>query len=104
MAGADEAEKPASGEWGTFTLKEVVPVVSILATLLIVLMSFNPFELRGSTKLTSTLPLTGAPPSVRKSIEHVLPNVANRERESQQTLVLSAALVVPLLVSSLIST
>merc|ERR1712232_1027608 len=90
--------------WGTFTPKEVVPPLAILVTIILAVTSGgDATETARAARIVHSLPFTGTVASVRKSIEFVMPNQAQRYREGQQALITSAGLVTPVAVASLTS-
>lgn len=98
-------ESPDSVYWGKFGMREVVPSIAILVTLVLFATTFDLTQTDAKTsRVMHSIPLTGATEGVRKAIDSITPVHAQRVREQQQALVTGTALTVPFAVASLTST
>lgn len=99
--GAGGSAKGPEGLWGTYTLRQVVPTVAIVVTLALAFCSFSPVESQQNARVMHSIPLTGAPAGIRKSIERLIPTEVQRSKEQQQALITGLGLIVPFAVGAL---
>lgn len=89
------------GNYQRLEAAQVVPPLSIFCALLLGYLCMSPLEGTRSNRMVHNIPLTNAPPAVRKAIDSITPNRMQKTREEQQTLVTSSALVTPFVIASL---
>lgn len=89
------------GNYQRLEAAQVVPPLSIFCALLLGYFCMSPLENSRSNRVVHNIPLTNAPPAVRKAIDSITPNKKQKNREEQQTLVTSCALVTPFVIASL---